>query len=270
MSHNAVLRVEGLVHEFRTLRRGEQFRVSVDELSLPRGHFIAIQGPNGCGKTTLITVLALLRRPSHLSDLRTFSLYADSSSNGTSPREIDLKNLWCSWGGRWRINILRRKYIGFSPQQLELLPALTVRETVGSSLWLNGWPRQRRLARVNQLLTEFGLATAKVTSHRINQLSGGQQQKVTVARAIAHEPLLIFLDEPTAYLYHKDAEEALRILVDLQKVSAERGSPVTVIMITHDNHLADKFATFVVRMDVREVDGRREGYILNIHGGAVL
>jgi putative ABC transport system ATP-binding protein len=114
-------------------------------------------------------------------------------------------------------------------------------------------------------MEQFGLTKAKVTRHRINNVSGGQQQKVTLARAIAHRPPLIFLDEPTAYLYHKDAREALEVLRNLQAESLEtKGSPITVVMITHDNHLARDFATYNVTMDVRNIGERREGYIVDV------
>jgi putative ABC transport system ATP-binding protein len=279
-----VLVVEGLRQEFKSGRRGENFCVDVPQLQLPRGEFVAIQGPNGCGKTTLVTVLALLRRPSNLRSMGTFSLRlhpnsARASGSHISPgadsltgqnggnvevTEIDLKKMWQHWLGRSKINLLRRRYIGFAPQQLELLPALRVHETVAISLWLNGWRRKERQERVRQLLDQFGLLQAKIVRHRINSISGGQQQKVTLARAIAHRPPLIFLDEPTAYLYHKDAEEALRVLKSLQHEAATKGCPITVVMITHDNSLAKKFATFTITMDVRDKGDHREGYIVNV------
>lgn len=258
-----VLQIEGLRQEFKQRRGGEDFAVAVDSLSLPRGAFVAIEGPNGCGKTTLVTVLALLRRPSNLRDLGCFKLNLPDVEKGDS-EPIDLKQMWSGWRQKAGINLLRRQYIGFAPQQLELLPALKVHETVASSLWLNGITGRERHARVKQLLDQFGLTKAKVTRNRINNISGGQQQKVTLARAVAHRPALIFLDEPTAYLYHKDAEEALRVLKDLQAESAEMGAPITVVMITHDHKLAQQFADVSITMDVRDVDGCREGCVLRV------
>jgi putative ABC transport system ATP-binding protein len=262
--NKSVLVIEGLRQEFKNARRGENFAVDVDRLELPQGGFVAIQGPNGCGKTTLVTVLALLRKPSNLDQLGAFTLNVQNGENQDGSG-INVKEMWNGWSNKSVINTLRRKYIGFAPQQLELLPALKVHETIASSLWLNGVPGRERRERTKTLMEQFGLTKAKVTRHRINNVSGGQQQKVTLARAIAHRPPLIFLDEPTAYLYHKDAREALEVLRNLQAESLEtKGSPITVVMITHDNHLARDFATYNVTMDVRNVGERREGYIVDV------
>ena len=266
---DAVLVIEGLRQEFSNSGRAENFSVVVDRLALPRGGFIAIQGPNGCGKTTLVTVLALLRCPSNLKDsdrkkrLSRFTMSVATGqsargNDGSAPPPLDLRKLWGSWWGRHKINLLRRKYLGFAPQQLELLPALKSDETVACSLWLNGIGRRRD--RVAELLEQFDVA--KVGRSRINRISGGQQQKVTLARAIAHRPPLIFLDEPTAYLYHKDARDALNVLRTLQQKSGEEGRPITVVMITHDKDLARDFATHVVNMTVLETNGQREGHIV--------
>lgn len=262
-----VLVIEGLRQEFSNPRRGENFSVVVDRLALPRGGFVAIQGPNGCGKTTLVTVLALLRCPSNLKQLGRFTMSVatslDSGRGAAGRPELDLKQFWGAWRGRHKINLLRRKYLGFAPQQLELLPSLKADETIACSLWLNGIGGRNQ--RVNELLQEFGLAQAKVGRNRINAISGGQQQKVTLARAIAHRPPLIFLDEPTAYLFHKDAREALQALRNLQHKSAAEGRPVTVVVITHDNELAKDFATHVIKMNVVEVNGRREGRVEEVY-----
>lgn len=255
------LEIEGLRQEFKNRRGGDHFVVDVERLSLPRGGFVSIQGPNGCGKTTLVTVLALLRRPYNIHELGSFRMGLPQGA-GLPDADIDIKRLWLGWRQRSEINNIRRKCIGFAPQQLELLPALKVHETIASSLWLNGVPAAERHKRVEHLLQQFGLREAKVARHRINNISGGQQQKATLARAVAHRPALIFLDEPTAYLFHRDAEEALRVLQDLQAESAEQGKPITVVMITHDKELAKKFATFNVTMTVRNLKGRREGCIV--------
>lgn len=270
VADNAVLLIEGLRQEFSNAQRGENFSVVVDRLALPRGGFVAIQGPNGCGKTTLVTVLALLRCPSNLKELKRFTMSVatgDASEDGASSvlQDLDLKKLWGSWWGRHKINLLRCKYLGFAPQQLELLPALKVDETTACSLWLNGIRGRNHSLRVAELLDQFGLTQAKVTHNRINTISGGQQQKVTLARAIAHRPPMIFLDEPTAYLYHKDARAALQVLRTLQQKSGDEGRPITVVVITHDNDLARDFASHVIRMTVVETDGRREGRIEEVY-----
>jgi len=150
---------------------------------------------------------------------------------------------------------IRRQYFGFCPQQLELLSALNVEETVGLSLRFNGWRRRRVKERVTKLLHEFDLFEKR--RNRIDNVSGGQQQKVTIARAIAHSPAVVFLDEPTAFLHIKTARQALQAL---QRLQHESGGRTTIVMITHDNDLAEEFSTTMVTM---EGDGAR-GWVSSI------
>lgn len=150
---------------------------------------------------------------------------------------------------------IRRQHFGFCPQQLELLPGLTVEETIGLSLHFNSWPRQRIRERTEELLREFDLTPKR--RNRVDSISGGQQQKVTIARAIAHAPAVVFLDEPTAFLHIKTARQALRTLKDMQE---RNGRLTTIIMITHDNEIAEEFSTTIVNMDG---DGH-EGWLRNV------
>jgi len=241
-----VLRIEGLRQEFRNRRSGSRFVVEVDgPLEFPAGGFIAVQGPNGCGKTTLMTVLALLRSPSNLSELKAFHLQVlDRECNQL--RTFDLRQLWRTWAGWDQISTIRRRFLGFSPQQLELLPALNVKETLGLALWFNGVGRKARHQRVQELLVEFELSSDRVERNLVRNISGGQQQKVSLARAIAHEPPLVFLDEPTAFLHPRTAYRALHAMRKLQLASAGRS---TIVMITHDHDLARNFATRIVEMN---------------------
>lgn len=250
-----VLEVCGLEQVFRTNSGAGGFTVRVDEpLRIPQGGFVTIRGPNGCGKTTLMTVLALLRRPSNLAALKRFRLrlpvvgetsgHADASGEGTGANDVDLKRLWATAKGDGVMGDIRRKHFGFCPQQLELLSALNVAETIGLSLRFNGWPHAKTRDRVGQLLREFDLVEKR--TNRIDNVSGGQQQKVTIARAIAHGPALVFLDEPTAFLHVKTAHEALSTMRRLQHDS---GGRTTIVMITHDNDLAEEFSTTIVNME---------------------
>lgn len=260
-----VLDVSGLEQVFRTNSGAGGFTVRVDgPLRIPQGGFVSIRGPNGCGKTTLMTVLALLRRPSNLESLQTFRIRipgpneADSSKAGgesSDALEYDLKQVWAAAGGGGRMGDIRRQYFGFCPQQLELLSALNVEETVGLSLRFNGWPRRRVQERVNKLLHEFDLVEKR--RNRIDNVSGGQQQKVTIARAIAHSPAVVFLDEPTAFLHVKTARQALSAM---QRLQHESGGRTTVVMITHDNELAEEFSTTIINM---EGDGMR-GWVSSV------
>jgi ABC-type lipoprotein export system ATPase subunit len=261
-----VLEVSGLEQVFRTNSGAGGFTVRVDgPLRIPQGGFVSIRGPNGCGKTTLMTVLALLRRPSNLESLQTFRIRIPGSTDSpdssqaaggaSDALEYDLKQVWAAAGGGSRMGDIRRQYFGFCPQQLELLSALNVEETVGLSLRFNGWPRRRVQERVNKLLHEFDLVEKR--RNRIDNVSGGQQQKVTIARAIAHSPVVVFLDEPTAFLHVKTARQALSAM---QRLQLETGGRTTVVMITHDNDLAEEFSTTMVTM---EGDGTR-GWVSSV------
>lgn len=238
------------------------FAVEVESLEISAGDFVVIQGPNGAGKTTLLHVMALLRKPTNLDSLEMFQLSMPASERPSG--QMDIRALWTGWRNRRRLEKIRSRWTGFVPQQLELLPSLRVSETIAAPLWLNGVSRQQRCERVQELLERFGLAQAHVAGHRIARVSGGQQQKTALARAIAHRPGFVFLDEPTAYLFHADAREALQALQQLQTESSASGWPVTVVMVTHDRRLADDFATRLVELDVRNHDRRRTGYVSRI------
>lgn len=261
-----VLEVCGLEQAFSTSADAGGFTVRVDgPLRIPQGGFVSIRGPNGCGKTTLMTVLALLRRPTNLASLGSFRLripqYREVSvdcvaeSGRKESLVYDLKDVWASRRGNDRMGDIRRRYFGFCPQQLELLSALNVAETIGLSLRFNGWSRARSKKRVEDLLHEFDLVEKQ--NNRIDNVSGGQQQKVTIARAIAHSPAIVFLDEPTAFLHVKTAHQALSTMRKLQQ---ESGGRTTIVMITHDNDLAEEFSTMIVNM---EGDGTR-GWVSHV------
>jgi len=259
--NECVLEIGGLEQVFRTNAGSGGFTVRVREpLRIPQGGFVTIRGPNGCGKTTLMTVLALLRRPTNLSDMSMFRLRIAEGRGGRatgeranpvlSPREYDLKNVWASPRGNGRMGDIRRQHFGFCPQQLELLSALNVAETIGLSLRFNGWPRSKVRERVQLLLNEFDLVEKK--RNRIDNISGGQQQKVTIARAIAHSPAIVFLDEPTAFLHVRTAHQALSTM---RKLQHESGGTTTIVMITHDNDLAEEFSTRIINMEGDGVEG---------------
>lgn len=260
MTTNPVLEIEGLVQRLRDDERPEEFVVRVEHrLTIMPGDFVALLGPSGCGKTTLLTVLGLLRAPTDPRSLTRFSLWVEHNA---TVKEMNLKD---AWQGRrqGRIETVRRRHIGFALQSGELLPALTVRENIESPLHLNGWRASERRDRANHLIDCFSLrrSTASrststrdlaapevydLANARVNKLSGGEYQRVSLARAMAHKPQLVFVDEPTAALNRELARGALEQFRSM--LQHERRHAATV-MITHDQELASDFANVVIRME---------------------
>ena len=250
-----LIELDGLEQRLCDPSSGATFTVRVDApLKVRRGSSVALLGPSGCGKTTLLTVLGLLRSPTRPTDVESFVLHTHDSDRGWERH--DLRVLW-SRGRSGQIEALRRRHLGFALQSGELLPALTVRENIAAPLRLNGWSRKATRARVDELLSQFGLdrpahAGTKqqrtLGDQRVNRLSGGESQRVALARAIAHRPTLLFVDEPTSALNREMARDALTELTRLQCGPDSRGA---LVMITHDEELAAMFADLIVQMAPR-------------------
>jgi putative ABC transport system ATP-binding protein len=184
---------------------------------LAAGGFLAISGPSGSGKSTLLGLLAGLDRP-------------------TSGRVVldghDLSAL--SEDARAR---LRADKVGFVFQSFHLIPTLTARENIQVPLELRG---QDGRARADELLERVGLGER--AHHYPAQLSGGEQQRVAVARAFAHRPRILFADEPTGNL---DAANGANVVALLGELNRELGT--TLVLVTHDPELASR-ASRVIRL----------------------
>jgi len=179
------------------------------DLAIAPGEFVAILGPSGSGKTTLLGLLAGLDRPTS-GEVRLDGARIDALSEDELAR-------------------LRRGRVGFVFQSFQLLPNLTALENVALPLELVGIADADGRAR--RLLGEVGLAER--LTHYPAQLSGGEQQRVAVARAFASEPTLLFADEPTGNL---DVETGARVLALLEDLRARRGA--TLVLVTHDPDVA--------------------------------
>lgn len=240
MGAPAVLELEGLHHRLYDPARRQEFVIDVEGcLAVYAGEFVTVVGPNACGKTTLLSVLGLLRRPSHPETLRRFVIRAPGPAGPVSHAIVE------EWRHPRRIEELRRRHLGFALQSGELVPELTVAENIAVPMRLGGAPGRACRERVAALLAGFGLGAGLARS-RVHRLSGGEYQRVALARAIAHRPALVFVDEPTASLNPLTAREALGQLRALQQESGERAA---VVMITHDAALAREFSDRIVRME---------------------
>ena len=193
-------------------RGGEDIQILRElDLEIPRGEFLALMGPSGSGKTTLLNLLGGLDRP-------------DAGSVEIDGRRID--SLDDRALARWR-----SRHVGFVFQMYNLLPVLTAARNVELPLLLTDLSKDERKKRVEIALDVVGLGPRK--DHRPQQLSGGEQQRVGIARAIVTDPTLILADEPTGDLDRRTGDEILDLLAAL---NVEQGK--TVIMVTHDPHAA--------------------------------
>ena len=178
-----------------------------------RGEFVAILGPSGSGKTTLIYLAGGIEKP---------------TKGRVVVNNVDITRMNESERAKWR-----RKNVGIVFQFYHLVPSLTVLENVLLPMELAGmWSKEERVKRAEQLLDFVGMLDKK--DKYPLQLSGGEQQRVAVARALAADPPIILADEPTANL---DTENKLKV-IDLLSKANKLGK--TVIYTTHDPHLANR------------------------------
>jgi putative ABC transport system ATP-binding protein len=191
------------------------------DLSIEATEFLVLLGPSGSGKTTLLNLLAGIDRP----------------QAGT----VHVGGFDVGRGGSGALARWRARTVGYVFQRANLVPVLTAYENVELPLWLQRLSRKERHRRVSFALEMVGLADR--AHHLPKQLSGGQEQRVSVARAIVADPALIVADEPTGSL---DAESADGILTLLRRLQEERGK--TIVMVTHDPHAAS-FGRRLLRLD---------------------
>ena len=215
-----IVRIRDLVKDYR--RGSETVRV-LDGLSLDiqQGDFVALMGPSGSGKSTLLNLIGGLDQPTS-GTLEVDGLRVDELSEGSL--------------GRWRAD-----HVGFIFQMYNLLPVLTAERNVELPLLLTNLDRASRMKRVAAALQLVGLEHR--AKHRPRELSGGQEQRVGIARAIVTDPTLLLCDEPTGDLDRKSGDEILTLL---EALNDEYGK--TIIMVTHDPHAAER-AHRVIHLD---------------------
>ena len=199
----------------KVYRRGEE-RIDVlqgIDLDVPQGDFLALMGPSGSGKTTLLNLMGGLDRPS-----------AGSVEVAGEPIHRLSDGQLAGW---------RARHVGFVFQFYNLLPVLTAERNVELPLLLTKLSAAERRQHVATALAVVGLADR--ARHYPRQLSGGQEQRVGIARAIVTDPTLLLCDEPTGDLDRKSGDEILDLL---QALNREHGK--TIVMVTHDPHAADR------------------------------
>jgi putative ABC transport system ATP-binding protein len=207
---NSLVSVQGVHKEFR--RGGERIDVLQGlSLEIPRGDFLALMGPSGSGKSTLLNLLGGLDRPT-------------SGAIDIEGHRIDQMS-----GGQ--LAAWRARHIGFVFQMYNLLPVLTAERNVELPLLLTNLSAAKRRQHVATALGVVGLTDR--AKHFPRQLSGGQEQRVGIARAIVTDPTLLLCDEPTGDLDRRAGDEILDLLQGLNRLNNK-----TIVMVTHDPHAA--------------------------------
>jgi putative ABC transport system ATP-binding protein len=191
------------------------------DLSIPRGEFLALMGPSGSGKSTLLNLIGGLDRPSE----------GTVEVGGNRIDKLSERKL-AAW---------RARHVGLVFQFYNLMPVLSAQKNVELPLLLTNLSKAERKKRAAIALDIVGLSHR--TGHYPRQMSGGEQQRTGIARAIVTDPTLLLCDEPTGDLDRKSGDEILDLLQALNK---EQGK--TIIMVTHDHHAAAR-ATRILHLN---------------------
>jgi putative ABC transport system ATP-binding protein len=195
------------------------------DLEIPAGQFVAVTGASGSGKSTLLGLIAGL----------------DAPTTG----EIKLNGANITQMNEDRLAEFRGQQLGFIFQSFHLIPSLTAYENILVPLEIAGVARASQ--RAQTLLDEVGLHDR--AHHYPSQLSGGEQQRIAIARAFANEPPILLADEPTGNLDSRNGGHIFDLLLNLNR---ERGT--TLLLVTHDQHLADMASRKIVLRDGRIVE----------------
>jgi len=225
MQNDVLIRTQALSRRYQVAQQAVAALDGVD-LEIGRGEFVALVGPSGSGKSTLLNLLGGLDRP----------------QSGT----IAVADLELGAASEAQLVRYRRERVGFVFQSFNLLPMRSAVENVEMPLILSQMKPQERRARALALLESVGLAAR--AHHKPSELSGGEMQRVAVARALSNNPMLILADEPTGNL---DSQTGQGILDLLRGAVAAQG--VTLILVTHDARVAS-YGDRIVHM----LDGRIE------------
>jgi putative ABC transport system ATP-binding protein len=204
----------------KTYYRGGEALVVLDglDLEMEAGGFYALMGPSGSGKTTLLNLIGGL----------------DQADAGT----IEIAGEDVTRMGGAELAAWRAEMVGFVFQGFNLIPVLTAQENVELPLLLTSLSARERRKHARAALELVGLGERR--GHRPSQLSGGQEQRVAIARSLVTDPTMILADEPTGDLDRKSADEVLTLLERLNREFEK-----TILMVTHDPHAAERARTIV-------------------------
>ncbi|MEO8287692.1 MAG: ABC transporter ATP-binding protein [Chloroflexota bacterium] len=218
VAEQPVIKLLGLTRQYRMGPNNVSAVAGID-LEIAHGEAVALVGPSGSGKSTLLNLIGGLDRPT------SGEIWVESENIASASAS--------------RLVAHRRERIGFVFQSFNLLPYRTALENVELPLMVSGVPKAERRERARHLLDRVGLGAR--TDHRPSQLSGGEQQRVAVARALANKPSILLADEPTGNLDSATGTEVMTLLRDLNE------GGLTLIIVTHDMTVA-AYANRIVRL----------------------
>jgi putative ABC transport system ATP-binding protein len=215
---DVILSVRGLVKTYR-LGKVDVPALRGVSLKIERGEFVAITGPSGCGKSTFMHLIGCLDRP--------------------TSGEIIINNVKVSTLDDNELASIRNKKIGFVFQAFNLLPKLTAIKNVELPLYYYGVKKESRESRSVEMLKLVGLEN-RVT-HKPPEISGGERQRIAIARALVNDPSILLADEPTGNLDSKTGEDIMKIFQKLNDKGA------TIILVTHEADIV-RYTKRVIRL----------------------
>jgi len=223
---NGEIRCDSLVKTYNLKRPNECIALDGIDLTIAEGEHVSIMGPSGSGKSTLLNLISCLDSPT------TGDVYIEGTGISTLNGFEKAK--------------LRRKKLGFIFQQFNLIPNMTSFENIELPMRFMGAEHGGRKRKVKELLSLVGLEDKG--RNRPTELSGGEQQRVAVARALANEPKIILADEPTGNLDTKTGKKIMELLMRLNEEENK-----TLIIVTHDLSIAEKANRIIKLQDGKVV-----------------
>ncbi len=222
-----MVKTQGL-SKYYTFGSGNQVVALNDvNLTVASGEFISIMGPSGSGKSTLLNIVGCLDKP--------------------TSGDVYIDNMKIDYGNAGHLVQLHRQTMGFVFQGFNLISTMNALENVWYPMYFNKVPKSERIERAEELLESVGLRDRAL--HLPSELSGGEQQRVSIARALANHPRLILADEPTGNI---DSRTGKKIIDLMKKLNKEQG--ITFIVTTHDDLMANNADRVITITDGEIVD----------------